>query len=41
MPNPTLDQITRKKILPEYGDSPVPERMSRSDRDSDLLAEWL
>lgn len=41
MLNPTFDQITRNKILLENGDSPVPERMSRSDRDSDLLAEWL
>src|SRR5271156_5138655 len=41
MPNPTLDQITRNKILLKNGDSPVPERMSRSDRDSDLLAEWF
>src|SRR5271168_5192248 len=41
MPNPTLDQITRNEILLEHGDSPVPERMSRSDWDSELLAEWL
>ena len=41
MPNPTLDQITRNTILLENGDSSVPERMSGSDRDSDLLAQWL
>jgi hypothetical protein len=41
MPNPTLDQVTGNTTLLENGDSPVPERMSRSDRDSDLLAEWL
>ena len=41
MPNPTLNQVTRNKILLKNGDSPVPERMSRSDWDSDLLAEWL
>jgi hypothetical protein len=41
MPNPTLDQITGNIILLENGDSSVPERMSRSDRDSDLLAEWF
>ena len=41
MPNPTLDQVTRNTILLENGDSSVAERMSRSDRDSDLFAEWL
>src|SRR5271170_4594908 len=41
MPNPTLDQITWNAILLENGDSPVSECMSRSDRDSDLLAERL
>src|SRR5277367_4873063 len=41
MPNPTLDQVTGNTTLLENGDSPVPERMSRSDWDSDLLAEWL
>jgi len=41
MPNPTLDQITRNPILLENGNSPVAERMGRSDWDSDLLAEWL
>lgn len=39
MPNPTLDQVTRNEILLENGDSPMSKRMSRSDRDSDLLAE--
>jgi hypothetical protein len=41
MPNPTLDQITGNKILLEDGNSPVSERLSRSDRASDLIAEWL
>ena len=41
MPNPALDQITGNTILLENGDSSVPERMSRSDRDSDFLAEWF
>lgn len=41
MPNPTLDQVTGNIILLENGNSSVSERMSRSDRDSDLLAEWF
>jgi hypothetical protein len=41
MPNPTLDKITRNIILLKNGDSSMAERMSRSDRDSDLLAEWF
>src|SRR5580658_574706 len=41
MPNPTLDQVTGHTTLLENGHSPVPERMSRSDWDSDLLAEWF
>jgi hypothetical protein len=40
MPNPTLDQIWHA-ILLENGNSPVSERVSCSDRDSDLLAEQL
>ncbi|HXN26063.1 MAG TPA: hypothetical protein VN902_03010 [Candidatus Acidoferrales bacterium] len=39
MPNPTLDQVTRNKVLLENGNTSVPERMSRSDWDSDLFAE--
>ena len=41
MPNPTLDQITGNITLLKNGNSPVAERMSRSDRNSDLLAEWI
>src|ERR1700733_6122852 len=41
MPNPTLDQVTRNTILLENRDSPVSERMSRSDRDPDLPAQWF
>ena len=41
MPSPTLDQITGNIILLKNGNSSVAERMSRSDWDSDLLAEWL
>jgi hypothetical protein len=41
MPNPTLDQVSRNTILLENGDSPVSERVSRPERNSDLLAEWF
>jgi len=41
MPNPTLDQITGNITLLKYGNSSVSECMSRSFRNSDLLAEWL
>src|ERR1700728_421081 len=41
MPNPTLDQIPRNTILLKDLDSPVSERMSRSNRDPDLPAKWF
>src|ERR1700722_13088219 len=41
MPNPTLNQVTGNITLLKNGNSSVTERMSRSIRNSDLLAEWL
>ena len=41
IPNPTLDQVSRNIILLKNGYSAVSERMSRSDWNSDLLAEWF